>query len=718
MSQNIRTPKILSKNDTGRPADSGRMLIQDCAVMAPLPCIVILIHGVNDVAEAFQNLDEGICAGLNDRLGRNDLHPHEWVEHKFQIADIYGLNTTKTSATEDHACIGRVNRSPIIPFYWGYKPVDHAAYTADQQRYRDELRKKGNKADLAYNSYQQDDARIIKNHDNQNLDNLNNWLDPCFAKGGGTFANATTCIPDMFGPGAEGEIIAFLGWEQTRTDFGNGKDWSSPMYQSPHRIYLAYAARRLADLIIAIRKNPSTENDTINIVAHSQGTIITMLANMWAKAEGVEPADCTILNNSPYSLENRTMEDFLPGNHQTDKGRKSTFGNFCRLMATNSHYNNNEIIHSADYIQKITDTGCLALKAQPKQWADQRYCRNNFGKVFNYFTPNDQVVSMAPVQGIGWRGVPDSDYQLMGCNNLYQRVFCKDQKVGAETGYRFTMPAPHPNDPPKNPDYPYSDVTINAPLLPESVTFTLTNQDSQYHQDIAGAQADTTRAVLKNERFIVDVLPIPSTPAFKDSVHGKPLSEQQFNEFQAQLNQQDYAKSPENKRELVEGRIVGSPFTQQWVQFRRRMTEDEIDTFIRRGTSYSQHSSIIASHDVPRKVMPYDLAIGRNVAFEDKDFWDGLLLQADWRRGDLNPDEDVKNYYIKGILPPEFKKMMNKPEHGDKPMPTGEFGVLNDYAPVVTVKDPFSVPYGMKNIDISKIEFTEDLQWPMPEPKV
>lgn len=710
MNQNIRTPKILSKNDTGRPADSGRMLIQDCAVMAPLPCIVILIHGVNDVAEAFQNLDEGICAGLNDRLGRNDLHPHEWIAHKFQIADVSsGLSATKTSATENHVCIGRVNRSPIIPFYWGYKPVEHAAYTADQQRYRDELRKKGNKADLAYDSYQQDDARIIKNHDNQNLDNLNNWLDPCFAKGGGTFANATTCIPDMFGPGAEGEIIALIGKLATRTDGGNGKDWSSPMYQSPHRIYLAYAARRLADLILEIRRNPHTRFDTINIVAHSQGTVITMLANMWVKAEGYEPADCTILNNSPYSLENRWMEDFLPGNHQTDKGRKSTFGNFCRLMATNSHYNNNEIIHSADYIQKITDTGCLALKAQKSRWADHRYCRNNFGKVYNYFTPHDQVVSMLPVQGIGWRGVPDSDYQLMGCNNLYQRVFCKDLKVGAETGYRFTMPAPQPNDPPKNPDYPYSDVMINAPLLPESFTFTLTSQDVNYFQPITGVQADTDRAALKSERFIVDRAPLPSTPAFNQCFHGSSLTEQQKSELQAQWNQQDYAKSAENKRELVDGRIVGSERSLQWIEYRRRMTEEEIDAFINRGASYSQHSSIIANHEVPRKVMAYDLAIGRNVAFEDKDFWDGLLLQADWRRPG-NPEPKIKKYYEEGILPDDFKKMMNKPEYGDKPMPTGEFGVVNDYGPRQRVQ-----PGTKRDIENTMVDV---LQWDMPEPLV
>jgi hypothetical protein len=42
-------------------------------------------------------------------------------------------------------------------------------------------------------------------------DNWNNALDMNFAKGGGTFANATTSIPDMLGPGAGGAAVAAAG---------------------------------------------------------------------------------------------------------------------------------------------------------------------------------------------------------------------------------------------------------------------------------------------------------------------------------------------------------------------------------------------------------------------------------------------------------------------------------------------------------------------------
>jgi hypothetical protein len=36
----------------------------------PLPCLTILLHGVNDVGEAYDAQETGRCAGLNARLNR------------------------------------------------------------------------------------------------------------------------------------------------------------------------------------------------------------------------------------------------------------------------------------------------------------------------------------------------------------------------------------------------------------------------------------------------------------------------------------------------------------------------------------------------------------------------------------------------------------------------------------------------------------------------
>lgn len=703
MSKNIRDPKFLSTNDICRSNHSGEMQVQGCPVKAPLPCIVILVHGVNDVGEAYENQDTGLCAGLNDRLGRKDLHPHEWKTHEFMISDTNGRISTKTCSITDQTCVGEVNRSPIIPFYWGYKPVNHAAFIADQQRYKEELRKNRREADLPYDTYQQDDARIIKNHNNANIDNLNNWLDPASAKGGGTFANATTCIPDMFGPGAAGKILAIIGKMTSRTDMFNGKDWSHPIYQNPHRIYQAYAARRLADLILAIRRNEPTRKDTINIVAHSQGTIITILANMWVKAEGVDPADCVILNHSPYSLESRMLEDTLPGNQQSSAGRQKTLANFCRLMATNPRHQAVNPAHDAGYIQQITDTGCLSLQAQHTLWSDVRYSRNNFGMVYNYFCPNDQVVSISPVQGFGWRGVPDKYLSTIG-SNLRQRVFCKNHKVGDKTGYHFVMPASQPDDS-KSTGYSYSDVTVNGAQLPEPFDFKLMAQGGDnYKAKLSGNDPEIAKAAMKAERFITEKLGIPNSTAFY-SRHGNnsPLNEKQLSAITEQL------KKEGKDWELVDGRIAGNPDSYQYISYRRRMTEDELNKAVQMSIAYSQHSSIVASLDVSRKSTAYDLAIGQNNAFEDKDFWAGLLMQADWRRPG-NPDEDAKRYYYDGFLAKRIKELMNKPEAGEKPMPTGEFGVVNDYGPRQRVQS------GTKR-DIEN-QVVNVMQWDMPKPLV
>ena len=649
-----------------------------------MPCIVILVHGVNDVGEAYQNQDEGICQGLNDRLGRNDIRPHRWATDKFRVTDV-----------GDH-----VAPSPVIPFYWGYKPVDHAAFEQDQARYRAERERKGSEADLPYDTYREDDPDKLALHNNASIDNLNNWLErESQAKGGGTFANATTSIPDMFGPGNCGAILEAIGKFMSRTEPFNNHDWSHPIYQNPHRIYQAYAARRLADLILDIRRNPETEKDTINIVAHSQGTIITMLANMWVVAEGQQPADCAILNHSPYALENRWLENAMPGSQQTSRARRQTFAHFCQLMASNPLAPESGLSHERSYIQTLTDNGCLPESAQKTLWQDLRYKRNNFGRVYNYFCPNDQVVSMSPIQGFGWRGIPDDIKTQYGAN-LFQRVFCKDVRVGDQKGYQYVMPARQPDDP-KDTGYTYTDVTINAPVLPEPFTFTLMGQGNKepYKALLSGNDPEIAKAAMKAEKLMSETIGVPDNPAFYRLAGGAALGVAQLNELRKKYLQWD----------IVKGHVQGHRDSFQELVIKRRMTSAELDTAAEIATPYSQHSSIVASRDVAVKSMPYDLSIGQCHAFKHKDIWTRLLLQADWRRPE-NPDPKAKQYYQYGFLPEEdFKPLMNKPErpHG---MPLGDSGVVNDYGPRQRVEMGDKRDTENHTVDI--------LQWDMPEPLV
>ncbi|WMY74047.1 DUF4150 domain-containing protein [Buttiauxella selenatireducens] len=675
--ENAPTPPSSDKNDSTPPPT-------DDDPPQAMPCIVILVHGVNDVGEAYQTQDEGICAGLNERLGRKDIQHHRWDADKFMITDVGG----------------NVALSPVIPFYWGYKPVDHEVFKQDQLRYKDELKpeKKGNEADLAYDTYREDDTDNIAVHNNENIDNLYNWLDSVSSKGGGTFANATTNIPDMFGPGAAGVILAMIAKLMSRTEVFNSHDWSHPIYQNPHRIYQAYAARRLADLILDIRRNPDTEKDTINIVAHSQGTIITMLANMWVEAEGVPPADCAILNHSPYALENRWLENAMPGNQQTSEARKKTFAHFCQLMAKNPLAPQGSLSHDTAYIQNITDTGCLPQQAQLTLWKNPLYNRNNFGRVYNYFCPNDQVVSMSPIQGFGWRGIPDEIKAQLG-NNLYQRAFCKDIRIGDRTGFHYVMPAHKPDDS-KNTGYDFTDVTINAPLLPAPFTFKLMGQGTGYKAELSGNDPKIAKAAMKAERFISETIHVPDSPRFYLLADGSALD-------QAQLNELNIQYSP---WEIVKGNVSGNRDSFQLLIVWRRMTEAELNKVITDNPSeYSQHSSIVTNKEVSTKATVYDMAIGQNKSFENKDFWNRLLLQADWRRPD-NPIEGVKTYYQEGILPfGRIKQFMNKPERPNG-MPLGHFGVVNDYGSRQKV-----IPGNKRDTENQTAGI---LQWDMPKPQV
>ncbi|WP_345769037.1 hypothetical protein [Citrobacter amalonaticus] len=135
------------------------------------------------------------------------------------------------------------------------------------------------------------------------------------------------------------------------------------------------------------------------------------------------------------------------------------------------------------------------------------------------------------------------------------------------------------------------------------------------------------------------------------------------------------------------------------------MTDEELAAVAGNKTTYSQHS--LCNPDVPERVVPYDLAIGRNAAFDNPGFWVDLLMRADWSRPN-NPDAGTSKYYAQGMLPDLIKKMMNKPETGEKPMPTGENGVVNDYGPRQKVK-----PGSKRDTENQVVDI---LQWDMPEP--
>ncbi|MBZ7751839.1 DUF3274 domain-containing protein [Klebsiella michiganensis] len=698
-------PRIASRNNVSVHKDLGEAA-QTCsvAVPRPMPCIVILVHGVNDVGEAYQNQENGIIAGLSKRLNRTDLYAHEWKDFMMMHNE------------EAQKKIAAPGRSPVIPFYWGYKPVTYDDWVADQQNYRKEVdaQKLGDKAHIPYDAYQQNDKEKMKavGNDGDNKvkfqnDNWNNALDMNFAKGGGTFANATTSIPDMLGPGAGGAAVAAAGFS---TLYLNGGDYTHPIFPNPHRIYQFFAAQRLADLIIQIRDEPVTENDVINVVAHSQGTIITMLANMLVKQAGYSPANCVILNNSPYSLESRLMENAQSGHHQTSAARQQTFKNFCAVMA--EQYKGGEL--SGDDIEALEGSCTLRRPEENPLRKDNKYRRNNNGKVYNYFCPNDGTVSLKNVQGFGWRGIPGE--LASAIPNLRQRVFCQHVWVGKAPDEKpFEMPPSYKGDfkysVATNASYTASDVIINGEELPETFMFRLQGQDNHPDNDEKTCDAPYKANIDPDSPDAYISYSAKAYAISRTASATYPLDDYQRRSwFPGHVLTESELQTESNKRNVtvIHGMVSGSKdfpaLTLTWLKSR-----DELEKEWQKSdpVSYSQHSSVVMSEFAPSHAMAFDLAIGQCKAFNYKagEFWEALLHRADWR--DVhNGNVDAKEYYRTGRLPLEgTKNYMNKP---DEVIPSlKECGVVNQFMNATKVIPSRDLATGNKEVP--------NTQWDRPD---
>ncbi len=695
-------PRVVSEGDIPVHKSLGEVAqTRSVGVPRPMPGIVILVHGVNDVGEAYQNQEKGILQGLGKRLNRQDFYPHEWKDYR----------------------ITAPGRSPIIPFYWGYKPVTFDDYREDQKRYREEVGKLSDNARLPYDAYQEHNPENKKalGNDGQGPfkyqnDNFKNVLDMHFAKNGGTFANATTTIPDMLGPGAGGFGVAAAGFASLHL---NGGDFTHPVYENPHRIYQFFAAQRLADLIIQIRVEDITKNDVINVVAHSQGTIITMLANMLVKQAGYAPVNCVILNHSPYSLESRVAENIQPGYQQTNAARQNTFKNFCNLMYTQWKGGGN--ISESDIL--ALEASCTLRKPSDNPLrTDDRYCRSNDGKVYNYFCPNDGVVSLENVQGFGWRGIPQKIARDIP--NLYQRVFNQHGEVGkAPDANPFKLPPQKEGDAEyaflTNSSYNFRDVVINGEELPEPFMFKLQGQDNRPDNDPKTSDKPYT--------YYID----PDSPDAYISYSAKASaikrtdcamymlnSYQRINWKPGHVLTRDELEieSIARKHTVIEGKVTGSKeypvLSVTWLKTREELEKEWQKTD---PVGYSQHSSIVMSEFAPSQAMAFDLAIGQCKSFDYKagKFSEELLHLADWR-DPLNKNSEVKEYLRTGRLPiGTTKNYMNRP---DEVLPLGNYGVENDYAGIrPNVRNPKYVDMGVfKTEDFQERKL---LQWELPKPK-
>ncbi|OLK04110.1 T6SS effector phospholipase Tle3 domain-containing protein [Xanthomonas oryzae] len=363
-----------------------RMGNRPVQVPADRPGIVIFIHGVNDPGAGYPTVEKGLCQGLNERLSRIDLRAGQYgvkyAEAKKsplkpgeqgykEVASVkYDPDTYLYQRSEDTTS-KLPTHSMFIPFYWGYRASDNEI-----------AKDKGGNPTRLRSQYQ---------------DTAGNRLDANFAKAGGFFVNATSNLPDMYGKGFE-TTLKTRGVQMVSPDF-------TYFGKAPPRRYFVLAAERLAMLVSEIRR--LAPDDTITIMGHSQGTLITLLAQAMLADRRQRCADCLILVDSPYSL----LEP--EGEEQTTQAKLQTLIKIVNAVTAQPYARPalSELqVGQPGYGGRTghgwTPSQGTRLDAEGKQIVFAE--RDNRGKVYLYFCPQDTTVALDQVQGIGTYGVPDT----------------------------------------------------------------------------------------------------------------------------------------------------------------------------------------------------------------------------------------------------------------------------------------------------------------------
>jgi hypothetical protein len=349
---------------------SDRKCDKNVEVRPDLPCNVIVIHGVNDVGTSFAAVEEGLCAGLDVRmLGAEAGKRGRFVPGRYRMPSAKDKDVVEPDpdAVFFKRKIVGTTYSPVIPFYWGFRETFNQAGTKSGQR----------------------------------TDRYGNRLDKDLSKGGGPFGNATSTLPDMWNRGLSSP--ADVGGDPVR-----------PLLSAPGRMYMVLAAKRLAALIAMIRDYDV--NEAVTIVAHSQGCLISLLAQAFLLDEGRRPADTLILTHPPYSLEEDTTwlftgleiltggSDAVMVHHYGAINARQTFDARLRTLV-NIVQGVAEKKQTTPALAELTDHGKYhgMVGARWSAGAD----RDNRGKVYLYFCPEDMTVALDNMKGIGWQGVPD-----------------------------------------------------------------------------------------------------------------------------------------------------------------------------------------------------------------------------------------------------------------------------------------------------------------------
>lgn len=629
-------------------------------VPSDLPGIVIFVHGVNDPGANYDVIEEGICEGLNERLDAFRLIPGVYGEayreaHKSKlstgdkdykkVAEVkYDPDTYLYQRKDRGGEPGVRTHSVFIPFYWGYR--------AAKKEIARETPEKGGTPD----------GYKVKR--GQYLDVHGNRLSKHFAKGGGMFNNATTSLPLMFEAGFRNNLpnkaakLAMTGYEYSA--------------ESPHRRYMALAAERLAMLIREIRS--ISPDDTITVIGHSQGTLVALLAqamladgNPQREFEGAvipalppaRSADCLILVDSPYSLIEPFAEKAARNNvsRYTAKSRLKTLINIVESI-TGKPYTLPELTELSPAIEGNHDHQGRAGKRWKGVGAAQRRERDgtltpfterdNRGKVYMYFCPEDETVNLLTIKGIGTLGVPDElEDRTPAMNELkklrfFQRAWTRRKSDDEGHSVLVGQPAGYAKFGGRHRCFVNGE-PISPPYAPK-----------MYGGEAIIGSVETAGKVIPND-YAKDLLIGNPDADVEQTPLGIPYSES--SNKQKIMHDFNEGKEPDDQTygvfllpipDLVTGGRKG------WEVYREETPNETRARIAREEKMWqknSYHSAMLSDRDNLRRVAAFDVAIGQAKVLDDENARSLFHRLADWKMDEDSRDKIKSNPLYRSLSP-------------------------------------------------------------------
>ncbi|WP_131109184.1 DUF3274 domain-containing protein [Pseudomonas sp. Sample_10] len=585
-------------------------------VPADLPGVVIFLHGVNDPGASYESVETGLCQGVNERLDRPDLKAGRYGAAYGAAQDLPPeavSNDQKAILDDPDTYLYRRDttapktRSLMIPFYWGYR--------------------------AAPEHVKRDDAGDPLRMRNQFQDIHGNRLDRHFAKAGGFFVNATNNLQEMYGEGFK------PNWKTATVERASPNNYLL-FANAPLRHYFVFAAHRLAMLIREIRR--VSPDETISIMGHSQGTLIALLAQALLVDKGQRCADTLILVDSPYSV----LPKVTPKDHDT-------LATLIRIVSAVT-----QTPHAQPPLCALRDSKTYGGRSGPR-WSPTQGSRpdkvgnhtvfperDNRGKVYVYFCPDDTTVALDDVQGIGTYGVPDATPDgrpaMMALQSLgfYQRLWTKRHRDG-EPVLVGKPPQPEFIRAPGEHRYPgasfVTGVASQAPIakgqerLINAEALTPPHAPQMFvGEAITGSP--TTAGMDKPDEVAKSIALGKDAATFlwirMPVEYDAPNTTQQ--EALARFN--GLSEDPEDHTRAVRkgaARTRTSSFHEREEtprEARARMEHDQ-ETW---GTN-SYHSAILRSPENQRWVTAMDIAIGQAHCLDDPEMREVLVAIADWK---------------------------------------------------------------------------------------